>query len=152
MRGTLVLVANASRARLWHVVSDGISLVEEWEHPEGRVKESELLTDRPGRTFLDGPSPQRSAYERQVNPQTEENRHFARDLAAAVAKRMQNNDGVGLVLCAPPKFLGQLRGELPPPIAGRVVESLDHDYTALPEGKLLAALRALGVKGTHAPA
>lgn len=152
MRGTLILVANASRARLWHVISDGISLVEEWEHPEGRAKESELGTDRPGRTFMDGPGPQRSAYERQVNPQAEENRHFARDLAASIATRVRNNDGVDLVLCAPPKFLGQLRGELPSQIAGRVVESLDHDYTALPEGKLLAAMRALGVKGTHAPA
>jgi protein required for attachment to host cells len=41
-----------------------------------------------------------------------------------------------LVLAAPPKFLGQLRAELPAPLAACVVKSHAADYTHMPEADL----------------
>ena len=41
-----------------------------------------------------------------------------------------------LVLVGAPTFLGQLRSELPPPLAACVVKSLDKDYTHMSEADL----------------
>lgn len=150
MRGTLVLVANASRAKLLHVVGDTIHQLDAWEHPEARLKESELGTDRPGRLWDSG-SPNRSAADWATPMQETEHTRFARELAGELRTRVLANDGVDVVLCAPPKFLGALRNALDSHIGKRVTETVSHDYTATPDGQLLSAMRALGVKGTRAP-
>ena len=54
---------------------------------------------------------------------------FARKLVGELETGRQQGTFERLVLVAPPKFLGQLRGELSAPLAACVVKSVDADYT-----------------------
>lgn len=151
VRGTMALVANASRARLYHVVSDGIAPLDTFEHPESRLKEAELGADRPGRMHDEGPSGQRTAFDPTTALHEVELTVFARELAGYVERRLASqSDALDLVICAPPKFLGLLRDHLGPASGRHLRESIAHDYTGLDEAALLATLRNLGVKGTRA--
>lgn len=61
---------------------------------------------------------------------------FARQLVAELETGRQSGAFAQLVLVAPPKFLGQLRGELGASLAACVVTSVDADYTHMPEAEL----------------
>lgn len=151
MRGTIALVANASRARLYHVVSDNIALLETFEHPKSRVKETALGTDRPGRMRDDGPSGQRTAFDPHTAMHETEVDVFARELADQVERRVARQaEELEIVIFAPPKLLGLVRNHLGHATAHHLHETVAHDYTALDEGALLAMLRGMGVKGTRA--
>ncbi len=56
---------------------------------------------------------------------------FARQLVAELETGRQAGTFQRLVLVAPPKFLGQLRGELQASLAALVVNSVAHDYTQM---------------------
>lgn len=62
---------------------------------------------------------------------------FARLLAGELEAGRQGGAFTGLVLVAPPTFLGQLRSELQAPLATCVVKSLDKDYTQMSEAELV---------------
>ncbi len=61
---------------------------------------------------------------------------FARLVAGALETKRQGGSFERLVLVAPPKFLGQLRGELQAPLAACVVGSHDGDYTKMSDAEL----------------
>jgi protein required for attachment to host cells len=62
---------------------------------------------------------------------------FARLVAGALETQRQGGGLDRLVLVAPPKFLGQLRGELAAPLATCVVRSQDADYTGMSDDELV---------------
>jgi protein required for attachment to host cells len=61
---------------------------------------------------------------------------FARQLGEELETAREKSMFARLVLVASPKFLGQLRGELPAPLAACVVKSVDSDYTHMAQGEL----------------
>jgi protein required for attachment to host cells len=61
---------------------------------------------------------------------------FARQLVGELETARQSGTFQRLVLVAPPKFLGQLRAELPAPLQACVVKSIDKDYTQMPAEEL----------------
>jgi len=61
---------------------------------------------------------------------------FARKMVVELEAGRQEKAFEELILVAPPKFLGQLRGELGVPLAACVVRSIDHDYTHVSNGEL----------------
>ena len=62
---------------------------------------------------------------------------FARQLVGELETGREKSKFARLVLVASPKFLGQLRGELPAPLAACVVKSVDSDYTHMAQGELV---------------
>ncbi|MEJ7599376.1 MAG: host attachment family protein [Kofleriaceae bacterium] len=62
---------------------------------------------------------------------------FARLVAGELETRRQGGGFERLVIAAPPKFLGQLRGELGAPLATCVIRSHDADYTNMGPDELL---------------
>jgi len=72
--------------------------------------------------------------EKTDRPETHEDRgehEFARQLVKELETARESGSFKDLVLVAPPKFLGQLRGELPAALAACVVKTLDKDYAHL---------------------
>lgn len=61
---------------------------------------------------------------------------FARHLVTELETGRQAGSFRRLVLVAPPKFLGQLRGELSAPLSACVVNSVDADYTKMAAAEL----------------
>ncbi len=62
---------------------------------------------------------------------------FARLVAGELETQRQAGDFARLVLVAPPKFLGQLRGELKGPLEACVVRSQSAEYTHMSDAELV---------------
>jgi len=135
-QNTFVLVADASRARLFRREESGaLALLEEHEHPGSRAHNRDLTTDKPGTTFSGGGvSKGRSSMEPRTEPQEVEAEKFARELGDLLARSFDAHAFDELIIAAPPKFLGLLRETLATHkdhVERRVKMWVEKDYTEL---------------------
>ena len=110
---TWVVVADSSAARIFSAGSPTGALEEvaSYAHTEGRLHESDLRTDGPGRAF-DSVGAGRHAMEPKVSPKEHEAIAFARMIAGHIDKARAKSEIGRVILVAPPAFLGHLRGTL----------------------------------------
>lgn len=130
-RPLICLVANASTAVLLAGPGGrgGLREIERIDHPEGRAKGRDLVTDGPGRSFESG-SAARGSADPLKGLRDELADQFARELCDRVAE-VARQDGIGRVLLvAGPAFLGHLRRAADVRLKGLEVDSLDKDLTA----------------------
>lgn len=131
-RAVWVVVADASRARLFRAVTPRGPLVEleDATHPASRLQDHELLSDRAGRA-VDIQGHHRHGMEATTDPHEQEAQRFAHELAERLHVHHNAHDFEGLVLVAPPRFLGLLRGALDEQVAQQVRASIDLDLTRI---------------------
>lgn len=136
-----ILVADRSKARIFQRgrPSEGIRLIEKFHHPEGRFKEHELLSDRPGRAFRTADT-QRQGYSSPTPPLDQVTRDFSQRLAARLERARSENRFEHLVLVAPPRMLGILRDTLDPRLRQMVIQTLDKDYSYQTELEIIRQL------------
>jgi protein required for attachment to host cells len=122
---TWILVGDASRARIFSLPKDDAPwvLVEQVENPIGRARTSELVTDRAGRQRQIGPP-----LAGHGDAAEQESHRFAEKLGHLLQKGYDERRFTRLVLVAPPRFLGYVRGVLKE-VGKHVVASFDKDYT-----------------------
>jgi protein required for attachment to host cells len=87
-------------------------------------------TDEPGRAFA-GVGARRSAIE-QADWHELEERHFAREVAAALEKVVRERKIKTLVVAAPPRTLSELRQRFHADVKARIIAEIDKDLTKLP--------------------
>ena len=131
MATTWILVADRSGARiLGHTGPEsGFYLVEEIEHPAGRLRSGDFLTERPGRVH-DRMGDQRHAVSNEDDPVEHAVAAFARDLAGRLRQAQLDGRYDRLVLVAGPKLLGKLRDSLDKHVV--VAATLDKDLAGVP--------------------
>jgi len=127
-----VLVAENSRARLFEMDSPRGALreLETLAHPEGRQKAGDIDSDRPGRAF-DSRGEGRHAMVRSVDPKEQGAMDFARRIAERLEQGRTGGAFDGLVLVAPPAFLGLLRKCFAEPLRKKVVREINKDLVHL---------------------
>ena len=143
MAKTWILVGHDAGARVFENrgPGKGLELVETIEHPEGRLRDRDIDSDRPGRSFRkDSGDPRRAAMSRGESPHDRAISDFARALANKLQRARVGNQYERLVLVAPPRFLGLLRASLDGPTAQLVVGSLDKDLATRTEAELIGQL------------
>ncbi|MDH3818400.1 MAG: host attachment protein [Myxococcales bacterium] len=143
MAKTWILVGHDAGARVFENrgPGKGLELVETIEHPEGRLRDRDIDSDRPGRSFRkDSGDPRRAAMSRGESPHDRAISDFARALANKLQRARVGNQYERLVLVAPPRFLGLLRASLDGPTAQLVVGSLDKDLATRKEAELIGQL------------
>lgn len=140
-----ILVADASRARIFSTGKKGQpwKLVEDFEHPESRMKNRELDPMEQGRTQLSFGAGHRPRMEPRTPPQQVEKEHFAQQLANALSKAVVEGACSSLVLVAPPAFLGDLRTMLSDHAAKCVSATVAKDYTGSDARELASRLEAI---------
>lgn len=113
MEKTWVVVADSSHARIFRAEGFGRRLieVETLAHPEGRLHETQLTSDIPGRTF-DSHGQGRHAMEEETSPKRHEAIQFAKRISGALESARNTGNFDALVLVAEPRFLGLLRDNL----------------------------------------
>jgi protein required for attachment to host cells len=134
---TWVLVANRSRATLYLHPGPGKELtpVREFDHPEGRLKDREIDTDRAGRADHPDGGAKKSAYQRNVEPHEHLAQQFGKELAEVLNRGRNDHEYENLVLVAEPHFLGVLKASLDSHTNGLVRGTLSSDLTReRPEG------------------
>jgi protein required for attachment to host cells len=149
MRGTLLLVANASRARLYHVAFDRLALLDESEHPASRLQDRELGAERAGRFHTSGGH--RTAVEPDETLQEREHDAFAQELVGLLREHGRDQP-VDIVIAAPTRFLARIAARLDDDVEARVTARLPRDYTGIGAPALIEILRTLGVRGLRAAA
>ncbi len=130
MPHTLIVVADASRARLL-VADRNKSTFHEiltLAHPEGRLHESEITSDLPGRTF-DSHGTGRHSMEQPVSAKQQERINFAKQIARQLDEVNSKVSFDKLILIAAPAMLGLLRDNLKNEITKKVTLEIDKDLT-----------------------
>jgi protein required for attachment to host cells len=143
MAKTWILVAHDAGARVFENrgPGKGLDLLEMIEHPEGRERNRDIKSDRPGRSFRkDSGDPRRASMSGSESPHERAVSDFARALAAKLRHARTENRYDRLVLVAPPRFLGLLRSTLDGPTAQLVVGSIHKDLASSQEAELLGHL------------
>lgn len=144
MKSQWIVVANASHARLYRRAGPDAPLISmaALEHPESRLRGSQLADDRPGREAVDG-SPGGARFEPRADPRRKEHRHFAREIAERLDDVLAEDDLASLWVCASDPFLGELKGSLSDPVRHRLAVAASHDWTACDVAELEQRLREL---------
>jgi protein required for attachment to host cells len=135
-----VIAADSSRARIFTAQSPTAKL-EEHEtlvNPEARLRDRDLVSDAPGRTFSRG-SAQRSGMTSD-DPKEHEIDQFAKALAHRLDQGRTHNEYDHLVLVAAPAFLGKLRDTLDKHVLHQVALSMDKDLSQVSADELRARL------------
>lgn len=138
---TWVVLADSSRARILRTdaaLTEPPEVVAELVNPAGRLRESELVEDG-GHSRGSGPGARSDAGT--PSARDTEVERFAKQIAdiLADARRARRYDGI--VLAAPPKFLGQLRRQLDPVTLQQVHTTIDKELVTLPEHAILDELQ-----------
>ena len=133
---TWILVANASLARLYANFGpkQGLKLVKELVHPESRMKNAELSSDRAGQ--MQASASGHGAREQQTPPKLNAAKHFAQTLAKELYLGRSRNEFARAILVAPPAFMGMLNANLDGPTSQMVTDRLEKDYTKSSEPAL----------------
>jgi len=117
----------------------GLQRVDVVDHPEGRLKNVEINSDKPGRAF-DSFGGGRHSMGKEHEPTEEVARQFALSLAEKVHLGRTQNRFDRLVLVAEPRFLGVLRAALDSPTASLVSATLGKDLGGIEDRDLPAHL------------
>lgn len=143
MDRTWVLVAHRTGARLYEQSQPGgaLLLVRDIPHPEGRLKNREITSDKSGRLFDSFHS--RHTVGKSPDPKEQLAIEFARDLADVLQRGCTSGQFQHLVLVADPHFLGDLRMALDAQTTKLVTGSLAKDLYEIPERELPSHLQGL---------
>ena len=104
-------------------------------HPESRIHEQKLTSDRPGRTF-DRHGQGHHAMEQEVGARKQEVMAFAGQVAAYLQTECGKDIYEKIILIAAPEFLGHLRKKLDAETRGRVVKEIDKNIVQQEEAEI----------------
>jgi protein required for attachment to host cells len=131
MQSNWILIASRAGARILEKLDGKFLLVEEIPHDEGRLRDRDVDTDRPGRSF-DRAAAGRHALNSSEAPHDHLASGFARELAKRLATARATNQFDQLTVAAEPRFLGMLKGALDDVTARRVQRYVAKDLHHIP--------------------
>ncbi len=140
MDTTWILVANRGGASLFERTSkDDIRRVQDIPHSKGRLKNQDIDTDKPARSF-DRFGQGRHATGSEQEPTEHIAEQFARDLADLLNKGRIEHAYTSLILVSGPAFLGQLLKALDANTAANVTKTIDKNLPDINERELAGYL------------
>ena len=129
MKADLILIANASQARLLsYERGSPMVILESFEHPQSRSRIRELVDDKMGQEASDR-SFGGSAYQPRMDAKQKESTRFARELADRLEQLAQQGGFHALAVFASSPFLGELKAELGAGTARLLSATHDLDLT-----------------------
>lgn len=131
MKRQWIVVANASHARLFSraLPTDPLIPLSVLEHPESRLKGSELGDERPGHEATDN-SPGGNRYEPRTDVRRKEHQKFAQEIAKRLDAGLAAGDFDALLVYASNPFLGELKAQLSEAVEKRLQATFDRDLTS----------------------
>ena len=124
------LVANRSDAVIYRDRRGRpFEFVERFLNPSARLTESELVSDRPGRTFssVRGSSVHNSLDQRYIHHERSAEL-FAKKLAGVLDRALHEERFSELVVVAEPHFLGLLRSKFTAPVSRKVYRDIPREF------------------------
>ena len=142
MTATWILSANRSSASLFESDWPGKSMrrIQDIPHPQGRMQNKDIDTDKPGRVF-DSFGEGRHSTSPKQEPTEHIAQQFALELAELLNKGRLTNAYDKLVLIAEPKFLGVLRAALDKNTESLVSQTVNKELLDVKEQDLAEYLK-----------
>jgi protein required for attachment to host cells len=132
---TWIVVADGARARFFSPAEDGKTLVParkaDMVAPQSRQHTRDLVSDRPGRSFSSSRAGQRHSFEATHDPHKLEKHKFTAALAGMLDEACERKDFDQLVLVAPHRSLGELRGLLSERVQRCIRKEIARDLTGV---------------------
>jgi protein required for attachment to host cells len=121
-----ILITDHVEARIWaRSGRDTPTLVEDILHPAGHLREQDLVSDEPGRMRADGRGHTQAMKQRGSARHTEQQR-FAALVGERLGSALHERRFDELALVASPRWLGELREQLPSAVRAHVVAEIHH--------------------------
>ena len=140
---TWILVANSSQAKVFKLTKfPEIEEIQSLDHPESRLHNQDLVTDRPGRGFQ-STGESRSSYQPSTEPKAVEIEKFAQKINGYLSAAHNNGEFVKLYVMANPTFLGILRSTLHHNIQKVIIAEVDKDMTDRKKSEIEEQISAL---------
>lgn len=146
-----IVVAHQAGVRIFrrNRPSDGIELVEKFDHPAGRLRDHDIGTDRPGRAFTPSPgvnvsgalggaghTNRKGGMEPRVMPHEMDVIRFTQDIAQHLETSRAQNKFNRLVLVAEPHELGLLKESLDKKTGECVVATLNKNLAKVRDSEI----------------
>lgn len=134
---TWLTICNASKANIYNISKtknklNGLSnhlLFKVLEHPQGRMKGLDLVTDKPGgykaRDLVGG------KFIPRTTPHESEVEHFAKELAVFLESQWAHQQFQSLVICSDPHFQGVLEKHLSAQVKQVIKQHIPKNYLPL---------------------
>jgi len=131
---TWVLVANRSKATIYQSRGPGTDweIVKAMDHPEGRMKNSDLASDNGGRNPTPAGQGSRPAVEWSTSPHEVTSAKFAQEIAKELSDGRVHQKYERLILVTSPEFMGKIKEFLDSRIQEKIVQTITKDYVSLP--------------------
>ena len=134
---TWILIADGAQARVLENDGPGKGLtpVKGLKFSQEPLKNQDIVTDRPGRSFSSVGSG-RSGYQPDVSPVEQREARFVSTVAEELELRHRDGAFDRLIIAADPTSLGTIRGALSKSLQESVIAELPKDLTNIPTAKL----------------
>lgn len=136
-----VVIANSSDCRIYNYEKKDkkLSLIKEIAHPEGKMKGTDLVSDRSG--HYNGSTPDAGgAYSPRKTPKEIVNEEFARHVAKELEAARSTEDYKELILVAGPEMNGLLSQHLSKHVKDCIISNIKKDLNNLPDHELIQFL------------
>jgi len=131
MKTRWIVAADSSKARIFKAVpGKKLEELETLTHPEGRMSERDMASDRPGLTMERG-GERRHGLEPSTDPKRQEAINFSRIVAGSLDKARSLQKFQELIIVAAPAFLGMLREQLSKQVEQAIVREISKNISAL---------------------
>ncbi len=131
-----IMVANSNDCRIYgydrHIKE--LNLIEQIKHPENKLKNHDLVTDRPGHYKVLGGG--RGSYEHENTTHDIAIENFVKEIAARLNAGRNHHDYDSLVLLVPPVIEGLLMKYLKKPNLGFIQQVIQKNLMHLSEHQL----------------
>lgn len=122
-----VVVANNSAAKFFKAENNKIlTEIHSMDHPEGRLQNREMNSDKPGRAFS-SVGTGRSSLQSPVSPKSQESHVFAKKIIDYLEGERGKNSFTKIYIASPPNFLGILRQTMKDPLVHLVADEVNKD-------------------------
>jgi protein required for attachment to host cells len=141
MRKVWIVVAQRSDARFYSLASGyRIDLIHQMHHPEGRLRDHDIVSDRQGRSVgTDGV--QRHGLSTTVGPSEQISFEFSKKIASYLDKARNQQRYDSLILIAGTKLLGLLARDLTVATSRLVIRRIGKNLGGLNDREISAYLR-----------
>lgn len=145
---TWIVCGSQSGAKVYSCsdLKKGLQFVANFPHPEGRLRENELVSDFTGmKSGIDSPS--MMAGRHGTNPREDAKDQlideFAMHLSKAIDRGVDQQAFDNLIVCADPKFLGRVRAKLSKRAEKLLIGSLNLNFYNSDQDDLLEDVRPI---------
>jgi protein required for attachment to host cells len=134
-----VIVSDSTSCFIYEYQKHNLHLIKEISHPENKLKDVDLTSDKPGR-YQSGES-RRGSYEQKMDPKAVKINEFIREIAKMLDHARIEHAYKNLILITPPHISGLFAEHLNPHVKNLIRNNIHKDIVHVPMHELLNFLR-----------